>query len=287
MSLRSGVYRVNVYGCSLCGVEGEAPSARPGRRPGRARRARRPGAAPNRPEATVEPILFYGVPEGCSFGSIVALEWLGRPYRLCRIGMPEEVSAEAFARVNPVGETPALLTEGGDVLVESMAILNHLAARGVDRGLGFRQGTAEFDRLNTALAFLNTSFFGAFGPLWYALERGLEGPEAEALRAYGRRGVARAHAHLEATLGGRPWLLGERRSLADAYFAGVARWADFHRAVDRRDYPGVQRLYERLQQDPAVRFAHAVEHGEAAESAGGFVGHVGLDEALRLVRPGR
>ncbi|MCR7705994.1 glutathione S-transferase, partial [Pseudomonas aeruginosa] len=35
----------------------------------------------------MEPVLFYGVPHGCSFGSIVALEWLGRPYRLCRIEM--------------------------------------------------------------------------------------------------------------------------------------------------------------------------------------------------------
>ena len=37
----------------------------------------------------MEPVLFYGVPSGCSFGSIVALEWLGIPYKLCRIDMPE------------------------------------------------------------------------------------------------------------------------------------------------------------------------------------------------------
>ena len=74
-------------------------------------------------------------------------------------------------------------------------------------------------------------------------------------------------------------LLG-RRTLADAYFFGIARWADFHQAVDRRDYPGLDRLYETLKADAGVRFALAIEHGEEAKSSGGFAGHVTLEEAL-------
>lgn len=228
------------------------------------------------------PILFYGVPEGCSFGSIVALEWLGRPYRLCRVAMPEVVSGAEYRRLNPVGETPTLLTEGGEVISESVAILNHIGAHAIDAGLAFPQGSPGFDRLNEALAFLNTSFFNAFSPLWYALEHAAEGPRQEALVGYGRDLVARAHAHLEARLAGRDWLLGDRRSFADAYFAGIARWTDFHGVVDRGDYPAVDRLYRRLLEDPAVRFADAVEHARPAASAGGFQGEVGLQEALRL-----
>ena len=234
-------------------------------------------------EVSVEPILFYGVPEGCSFGSIVALEWTGQPYRLCRIPMPEVVSGEAYRRINPVGETPSLMTEGGEVISESLAILNHIGARALDGGLAFPQGSREFDRLNAMLAFLNTSFFNAFSPLWYALEHGSEGAEKAALTAYGQALAAKTHAQLEALLGGHDWLLG-RRTLADAYFFGIARWADFHQAVDRRDYPGLHTLFERLRDDPAVRFALAIEHEEAARSSGGFAGHVGLEEALQLVR---
>jgi glutathione S-transferase len=232
----------------------------------------------------MQTVLFYGVPEGCSFGSIVALEWLGRPYRLCRIQMPEVVSSDDYKRINPVGETPSLMTASGAVISESMAILNHLAALGIDRGLGFAQGSAAFDRLNETLAFLNTSFFDAFSPLWYALEHGAEGARKDALVAFGREKVAKTHADLEARLGEQPWLLGERRSMADAYFAGIARWADFHQAVERRRHPGLQRLYERLQDDPAVRFAHAIEEEQTARSDGAFTGHVGLAEALALLR---
>jgi glutathione S-transferase len=39
-----------------------------------------------------------------------------------------------------------------------------------------------------------------------------------------------------------------------------------------------------MEHDPAVRFAHAIEHEEAAESAGGFRGHVDLEAVLEAQR---
>ncbi|RDZ27413.1 glutathione S-transferase family protein [Lysobacter silvisoli] len=223
------------------------------------------------------PILYYGVPSGCSFGSIVALEWLGQPYQLSRIEMPEEVTADEFRRINPVAETPALMDEQGRVLTESMAILNHIAARGVGR-IGYAQGTPEFDRLNRTLAYLNTSFFNAFAPLWHALEH----PSADdaALKRYGRDKVEKVHAQLEAMIGDGPWLLGEQRTVADAYFIGIARWSQYHDVVDRSAYPKLQRLFEALEADPAVKFAHAIEDKTPALSAGGFRGEIKLADTL-------
>lgn len=230
------------------------------------------------------PILFYGVPSGCSFGSIVALEWSGLPYRLCRIDMPAQVTSDAYARINPVRETPSLMTADGRLISESMAILHHIAAQSGPAGA--RQGEPAFDRLNQMLAYLNTSFFGAFAPLWHALEHGAQGPEKDALRRYGAGKVRRAHEQLHAMLGQQPWLLGTERSLADAYFSGLARWTAYHDVADRKDYPGLERLYGQLEADPAVQFAHAVEKEGAAvkmRGAGGFQGHVTLEEALRLL----
>ncbi|HWT59601.1 MAG TPA: glutathione S-transferase family protein [Rhizobium sp.] len=232
----------------------------------------------------MSPILFYGVPEGCSFGSIVALEWSGLPYRLCRVEMPEMVSSDDYLRVNPVGETPSLLLEDGRVISESMAILQHIGARAIGTGRGFAQGSEDFDRLNQMLAFLNTSFFKAFGPLWYALEHPLEPQQKQALAAYGITAVEKAHHTLERLLDGREWLVGNGPSLADAYFVGIARWNDFHKVVDRQQFPSLHSLYERMQQQPAVRFAHAIEHRQEAKSSGGFLGEVELAEALGLLK---
>ena len=186
----------------------------------------------------MSPILLYGIPAGCSFGSIVALEWTGRPYRLSRITMPGAVTSDAFLALNPVAETPAFVTANGDVLTESIAILGHIGAQALDSGLAFRQGSADFDRLNRMLAWLNTTFFSAFGALWYVYEHDTEGAEKAALQAYGRGKVLKAHRQLEALLdrGEGPWLLGARRTLADAYFTGIARWADYHAVFEREAF---------------------------------------------------
>lgn len=232
----------------------------------------------------MEPVLLYGVPQGCSFGSIVALEWLNQPYRLCRINMPEDMQSDLYAAINPVRETPALLLENGSVLTESAAILQNIAARGISQGLGFEQGTPAFDRLNQRLAFLNTTFFSSFAPLWRAYEMEENPPVQNMLRELGRSLVAKAHSQLDSMLADQEWLVGEHRTVVDAYFVGLARWANYHHAIKQSDYPNVHRLFEKLEADPAVVFAHAIEVEKPARSAGGFRGQVTLEELRPRLR---
>lgn len=234
----------------------------------------------------MSPILFYGVPQGCSFGSIVALEWLGQPYRLCRIEMLQHPWPAEFGRLNPMFQTPALLTADGRPLTESLAILQHIASQGIGQGLGHAQGTPEFDRLNETLAFLNTDFFSAFGPLWWAYEReDLDEGKKALLRELGAQAVRKCFGVLEGRLAGRAWLAGDVRSVADAYLLGVARWAEYHRLFDLpAEYPNVAAHLRKLRADPAAAFADAIERKAPATSVGGFQGHVSLDEALRELR---
>ncbi|MGH8081435.1 MAG: glutathione S-transferase family protein, partial [Lysobacter sp.] len=128
------------------------------------------------------------------------------------------------------------------------------------------------------------AFFNTFAPLWHVLEYEVDEATRAALTEFGRGRVVRAHAELERMLGDKPWLLGEQRTLADAYFIGIARWTKYHNVVDRRDYPNLQRLYDQLEADPAVAFAHAIEQQLPARSSGGFQGEIALDEAARHKR---
>ncbi|MGV8333872.1 glutathione binding-like protein, partial [Pseudomonas aeruginosa] len=58
----------------------------------------------------------------------------------------------------------------------------------------------------------------------------------------------------------RKWLAGEGPSVADAYLAGTARWGRELGYFDlQHDFPRLHRHLEKLEQDPAVRFAHAIE----------------------------
>ena len=164
--------------------------------------------------------------------------------------------------------------------------LGHIGAQALDNGLAFRQGSTDFDRLNRMLAWLNTTFFNAFGALWYVYEHDTEAAEKAVLQAYGRGKVLKAHRQLEALLehSEGPWLLGARRTLADAYFSGIARWADYHAVFERDAFPRIAALRARLADDAGVEFAHAIEKELPLPVSLAFEGHVSLDDALASAR---
>lgn len=231
----------------------------------------------------MEPILLYGHPLGSSMGLVAAFEWLGQPYRLSRIHMPDEMLDASYARLNGRQETPVLITEDKRVLTETMAIALWLEARDTERRISFASGSAQADRLHQAMAFINTGFTAAFSAYWVALE--MAAPDAAyqaALRRFGHAQVGNRCRKLETMMGDTPYLVGDRPTLADAVLVGVARWADFHRAVDPAEYPRIAALRRRLDADPAVRFATAIENGETPTGVGAFRGHVALSDVLKL-----
>jgi glutathione S-transferase len=230
----------------------------------------------------MEPTLVYGHPLGSATGLVAALEWLGQPYRLTRVDLMKDIRTEAYLRLNGRGEAPLLITDRGDALTETMAIGLWLEARDTDRRITFAPGTRQADLLHQYVAFLNTGFTGAFSPYWAAMEAPDATPgQADAWRALGRRGVNDRHRKLEGMIGDTPYLLGDRPTLADAVFVGVARWADFHQAIDPAAYPKIAALKARLHADPAVRFAVALEDGEAVRSPA-LKGHVPLEDLAGL-----
>ena len=229
----------------------------------------------------METTLIYSVPFGCSFAAIAALEWSGLPYRLARVEARDPASKRhpAFLAINPLSQTPALLTHTGAPLLESMAILLHLAARAPGSSLGFAQGTPEYDRLNSVLSFLHTTFHAAFMPAFQAARAVPEDARAGVWREMAVEKVNKSLAHLERLLEGRAWLVSDTApTIADAYLSATARWAEPLQLASLADYPHVARVLAALEQDSGIRFAHAIEDGLPATSQGGFLGHVALDQ---------
>ena len=131
-----------------------------------------------------------------------------------------------------------LLTGDGRVVTETMAIALWIEARDTERRVSFDPGTPEADRMHQLIGFLNTGFTAAFTPYWVALEQEDATPEYQtALRQFGRGAVNERHARLEEMIGDSPYLLGDRPTLADGVFIGVARWADFHEAPEPGAFP--------------------------------------------------
>lgn len=229
----------------------------------------------------MEPILIYGFPLGSSMGLVAALEWLGKPYRLCRVDMMGEMREASYARINARHETPAFVDDRGRVLTETMAIAAWLEARDTGRRISFDPLSREADRMHQLMSFVNTGFTAAFTPHWAALEMDPPDPELQSmLRTWGRESVIERHDKLEDMIGDTPFLVGDRPTLADAVLVGVARWLDFHAVADRDRWPKLATLRKRLETDPAVIYATALENGESHPGSGACLGHVPLAEVI-------
>ncbi|MEI8700224.1 glutathione S-transferase family protein [Mesorhizobium sp. M6A.T.Ce.TU.002.03.1.1] len=229
----------------------------------------------------MEPILLYGIPAGSSMGLVAAFERVGQPYRLCRVDMLAEMKNDAYASINGRQETPVLITDQGKVLTETMAIAAWLEARDTQRRISFDPRSPEADRMHQLMAFVNTGFTAAFTPLWAAYEMESAEPVLLAtLRDFGRKAVTERHDRLEAMIADTDFLVDDRLTLADTTLIGVARWAEFHQAVDATSYPKLAALRGRIEADPAVRYAQAIEDGEKLAGSGACLGHVPLAEVI-------
>ncbi|WP_295808644.1 glutathione S-transferase family protein [uncultured Nitratireductor sp.] len=229
----------------------------------------------------MEPILVYGFPAGSSMGLVAALEWLDKPYRLCRVDMLGEMREPSYARINARHETPALITDAGIALSETMAIAAWLEARDDGRRISFDPRTPEADRMHQLMAYINTGFTSAFGPLWVAMEmEDLDPQTKEALRTFGREAVMERHDKLEAMVGDGPFLVADRPTLADGLFVGVARWLDFHEVAAPERWPKLTAIRRRIEAEPAVAYALALEDGKDATGTGACRGHVPLNEVI-------
>ncbi|WP_219116228.1 glutathione S-transferase C-terminal domain-containing protein [Janthinobacterium sp. UMAB-56] len=119
----------------------------------------------------------------------------------------------------------------------------------------------------------------AFIPAFQASRAAPDDARAAVWREMAVEKVNKGLAHLERVLADRAWLASDAApTIADAYLAATARWAEPLQLASLADYPHVARVLAALEQDPGIRFAHAIEDGLPAASQGGFRGHVALDQ---------
>ena len=227
----------------------------------------------------MSPILFL-VPGSCAFGSIVALEKTGQPYRLTRLEASAHSAESDFRQINPNGQVPAML-DGDRLLVESVAILHHIGAGSEGSRVVPKPGTKAFDDFNIALGFLATTFHTGFHPIYHPEAYGPDAVVHRAIRQAYIESMPSRYERLDDVLAQRPWLAGGEATAVDYYFYGMARWGD--EFIDTDQFSRVAAFRARLAEDPAVQFALAIEEGRDASSTGNFEGLLSLDDVVKSV----
>lgn len=187
-------------------------------------------------------------PGACSMASHIVLNEIGAPFELDKTDTAtgNTASGQDYTQISPNGYVPALVTDDGDVITENPAVLQYLADQAPDAGLAPPNGSLARTRLQEALNFVSSELHTSFGPFFSGVE--LTG-EA---RAQAAAGVGRRVAHVERSLAdGRPYLLGDAFTVADAYAFVVLNWAGIV-GLSLDAWPKTQAYAARVARRPSV-----------------------------------
>ncbi len=204
-------------------------------------------------------IRFYFAPGACSLAVHIALEEAGVEHIPIRLSLADgDQRKPEFLSVNPSGRIPALVVDG-QLITEVTGILAWLAHRYPKAGL------LPLDNpFLTGKAFELASWFASsVHPSFAQIGRGERFTDDPATREVLKAdGAVRFRRHLDRIeslfADGRPWLLGDRYSIIDAYALVFYRWAP-RLSIDQNDFPAWTAQVRRLYARPAILRALAQE----------------------------
>lgn len=196
---------------------------------------------------------LYFTPAACSLAVHISLREAGFKFELEKVNLDNKKTESGldFLQINPKGYIPALQLDDGQVLTEDQVILQYVADLKPESRLAPAFGTMERYRLMEWLAFISTEVHKSFGPFWTP-----NTPEMTKQNALGL--LTRRFDYLVATLGDKPWLMGDSYTVADAYLFTVLRWTDYHK-IDLSKWPLLIEFMERVAARPPVQEAMRAE----------------------------
>ena len=196
---------------------------------------------------------LYYAPGACSLSPHIAAREAGLKLDLVKVdlGSKKTEGGEDFRAVNPKGQVPTLQLDNGEILTEGPAIVQYIADQAPAAGLAPQAGTLPRYRLIEWLNFISTELHKTYSPLFSP-----QTPQAYKEMAKSR--LAERYQHLDAVLSKRPFLLGERFSVADGYLFTVTNWAR-HVGLDLSPYANVNAFQARVAARPRVQEALKAE----------------------------
>ncbi len=190
--------------------------------------------------------LYYS-PGACSMAPHIVAREAGYQFDLEKVDIPSKktASGEDFWQINPKGYVPALKLDNGQVLTEVGVIIQYLADQKPECGLAPKAGTMERYHLMEAVNFAATEIHKQIGALFNPKMT----PEMKVVQ-FGV--IERRFNALEKELEGKPYIMGEKFSVADAYLYTVLNWTSMHK-IDLAKWPNIKGFMVRVAARPKVQ----------------------------------
>jgi glutathione S-transferase len=190
-------------------------------------------------------------PGACSFAPHVALREAGIRFTLVRFDRDTHAleGGGQLEDFNDKGRVPVLVLDDGQRLTEVAVVCQYIADQRPESALAPGAGTMERYRLQEWLNYLATEIHKPYWPLFH-------GPDAE--KPGTKERLEQQFGWVERKLGTRPFLMGERFTVADAYLLTLVNWMR-PAGIDPTRWPGLKEYRARLSELPSVRAALEAE----------------------------
>lgn len=192
--------------------------------------------------------LYYS-PGACSLSPHIVLLEAGLPFSAEKVDLRTKIteSGSDYKTISSKGAVPALVLDDGAVLTEGSAIVQYLGDQAPQTGLAPPAGSFERYRLIEMLNYVASEVHKSFSPLF--------NPKASAdWRASAIAALGTKFDWLSKHLGTKPYLLGEKFTVADAYLFTVLNWTG-KVGIDLGKWPVLSAYLARIAQRPKVQQA--------------------------------
>lgn len=191
--------------------------------------------------------LYYS-PGACSLAAHIVADEADLGLQLEKVDLQSHrtENGQDYYNINPKGYVPTIQLDDGHTLTENIAVLSYLADRTGKTLFTPEPGTLEHYRLEEWLGFISSELHKSFAPLF-------QGGSFEEKRK-AREKVVKRFAYASMQLDDQPFLMGERMTVADAYFFVMLTWAK-KMNLNLKRYTNLERFYSRMSKRPAVQRA--------------------------------
>ena len=196
--------------------------------------------------------LYYS-PGACSLSPHIALHEAGLAFTAELASTKTHLLKDGtdFYSINPLGYVPLLELDDGTRLAEGPAIVQYIADQAPEKNLAPANGTLARYQMQALLNFIGTELHKGFGPLFNPAT------PADYKPAVLERLLKRL-AWIDGQLAGKPYLMGEHFTVADAYLFTVTGWAGLVK-VDISGLANIAAFRARVAARPAVQAAMKAE----------------------------
>ncbi|MEO7602749.1 MAG: glutathione transferase GstA [Sphingomicrobium sp.] len=189
---------------------------------------------------------LYYAPGACSQAPHIILHETGMSHTVEKVDLKEKrtESGKDYWTINPKGSVPALELDNGEVLTENAVVLQFIGDRsGLEQVLP-PMGDFRRYRVLEWVNYITTELHKSFGPLF--------NPAAseETKRLFIEQ-IGKKLDYIEGELGDRPFLVGDRMTLPDAYLFVMLSWGEKMIGLDR--WPGLRAFREHMLEHNSVR----------------------------------